>query len=78
LIRRRKHSSCFQRHTQGGAQAFIAVDEKGTEAAAATGFSAEPSSMPLNVEFNHPFFYLIQNVETGEILFLGRVMDPSQ
>lgn len=34
--------------------------------------------MPLNVEFNHPFFYLIQNVETGEILFLGRVMDPSQ
>ena len=63
---------------EGIHQAFIAVDEKGTEAAAATGFSAEPSSMPLTVEFNRPFFYLIQDVETGEILFLGRVMDPSQ
>ena len=62
---------------KGVHQAFIAVDEKGTEAAAATGVSAGPASMPLNVEFNHPFFYLIQDVETGEILFLGRVMDPS-
>lgn len=35
-------------------------------------------SEPLKIEFNHPFIYWIEEIESGEILFLGRVMDPSQ
>lgn len=62
-------------------KAFVAVDEKGTEAAAATGVIMAPTSMapPPNVEvtIDRPFIFLIRDIETGAILFLGRVLDPS-
>jgi len=62
-------------------KAMIAVDEKGTEAAAATAVVMATKSMPMPeepVEFtaDHPFFFLIRDRETGSILFLGRVMNP--
>ena len=62
-------------------QAFISVDEKGTEAAAATGVvmnlkSAMPS--PTNTfRADHPFIFLIQDKETNTILFLGKVTNPN-
>jgi serpin B len=61
---------------------FIAVDEKGTEAAAATAVvmmrataMARPKP-PLEVKVDRPFIYAIQHVPSGLCLFLGRVTDP--
>src|SRR3984893_6205222 len=61
---------------------FIAVDEKGTEAAAATAVAmATTSAMvkkdpPVEVKVDRPFLYAIQHVPSGTCLFLGRVTDP--
>jgi len=60
-------------------KAFVAVDEAGTEAAAATAVIMEYSAVPEHpVEFtiDRPFIFLIRDIETGAILFVGRVMDP--
>jgi serpin B len=60
-------------------QAFIAVDEKGTEAAAATAVVVRATSAPLRpteLTIDRPFLFLIQDDETGAILFMGRVADP--
>jgi serpin B len=61
-------------------QAFISVDEQGTEAAAATAVIMRLTSAggePVTVNLDHPFLFAIQNDPTGEILFLGQVTDPS-
>ncbi|MGM0401947.1 MAG: serpin family protein, partial [Chloroflexota bacterium] len=60
-------------------KAFVAVDEEGTEAAAATGVVMAESAPLSPVEFtaDHPFIFLIRDRETETILFVGRVMDPS-
>jgi serpin B len=60
-------------------KATITVDEKGTEAAAATAILAMPSSGgggPKTMTLDHPFIFAIQDRETGAVLFLGRVTDP--
>ncbi len=59
-------------------QAYVKVDEKGTEAAAATAVAMVMSAMPQEKRFraDHPFIFIIQEKETGNILFLGKVMDP--
>ncbi len=58
--------------------AFIAVDEEGTEAAAATGVEIGIESYTPISEFraDRPFLFLIQETESGNILFLGRVVNP--
>jgi serpin B len=60
-------------------QAFVAVDEEGTEAAAATAVIASLSSMPqpATLTLDRPFIFLIQDDQTGSILFVGQVNDPS-
>ena len=61
---------------------FIAVDEKGTEAAAATAVAMMAGSAmikrpePVIVKVDRPFLYAIQHVPSGACLFLGRVTDP--
>jgi len=55
---------------------YVSVNEEGTEAAAATGVSMT-LSLPLMMVVDHPFIFLIRDIETGTILFMGRVMDPS-
>jgi len=57
-------------------KAFVAVDEKGTEAAAATAIGAEPVSLPPKFTVDRPFLVLIEDTETKTVLFLGRVMKP--
>lgn len=63
-------------------QAYVKVDEKGTEAAAATAVGMRVTSalpMPSRIfRADHPFIFLIQEKETGNILFIGRVTDPTQ
>lgn len=62
-------------------QAFIETNEEGTEAAAATvviiGTTSFPPSTPFAFVADHPFIYLIREVTTGSIIFMGRVSDPS-
>jgi serpin B len=61
-------------------QAYVDVNEEGTEAAAATGvtmklLSAGPERTPV-FRADHPFLFLIRDVPSGSILFLGRTMNP--
>ncbi len=61
-------------------KAFVSVDEEGTEAAAATAVLMPTSAMPqepVEVTVDHPFLVLIRDIQTGTILFVGRVVDPS-
>ncbi len=60
-------------------KSFVAVDEKGTEAAAATAVvvgvtSADP---PVEVTVDRPFIFVIRDIETGAVLFVGRVLNPA-
>jgi len=60
-------------------KAFVAVDEAGTEAAAATAVIMKLTALPtapVEVTVNRPFIFLIRDIETNTILFLGRVLDP--
>ncbi|MBA3779772.1 MAG: serpin family protein [Chloroflexi bacterium] len=62
-------------------QANIDVDEKGTEAAAATVVGMDTSgggpAEVCDIAADQPFLFAIRDVETGAILFLGRIVDPS-
>lgn len=60
-------------------QANIDVDELGTEAAAATAVSMAESGPPRHVTMtvDRPFLFVIRDVPTGTVLFMGRVADPS-
>lgn len=59
-------------------QGFVEVNEKGTEAAAATAVGMIETSVTPSFYADHPFIFLIQDNESGNILFMGRVADPSQ
>jgi len=60
-------------------EAYIEVDENGTEGAAATGVSMEGRSMPLvpvdptSFVADHPFLYAVVHKQTGALVFLGKV-----
>ncbi len=61
-------------------KAFVSVDEAGTEAAAATAVviremaAIEPS---VEMSIDHPFIFMIRDLETGTILFVGKLIDPT-
>jgi serpin B len=60
-------------------RAAIAVGEAGTEAAAASAVVMPPSGEPVDlmrVTVDRPFLFLIRDLQTGTMLFLGRVVDP--
>jgi len=60
-------------------KAFVSVDEAGTEAAAASAVIMKLTSAPADpavVTVDRPFIFLIRDIETGAILFFGRVVNP--
>ena len=58
-------------------KAFVAVDEEGTEAAAATGVVIGLAAMPeYSMTVDQPFVFLIRDIQTNSILFIGRVLNP--
>jgi serpin B len=65
-------------------RAYVELNEEGTEAAATTAVTKVKSAEtfeptpPAEFRADHPFLFLIQHEETGAILFMGRVADPSQ
>jgi serpin B len=59
-------------------KADIKVNEEGTEAAAATGIAVPVEAPPpATLTLNRPFLFAILDRESGALLFLGRVLDPS-
>lgn len=60
-------------------QAFVAIDEFGTEAAAATAvvIGLESAPPPAELSLDRPWLFMIIHDQTGEPLFLGQVTDPS-
>jgi len=64
-------------------KAFVSVDETGTEAAAATAVMMAGSAPgpkpkePVTVTIDRPFIFLIRDIDTGAILFIGRVLNPA-
>ena len=61
-------------------KAYIEVNEEGTEAAAATSVIMQLTAIIETVSFNadHPFVFLIQHKETGNVLFMGKIVDPTK
>jgi serpin B len=60
---------------------WIQVDEEGTEAACAAALACEAGKLdelPPEFTCDHPFLYLIRDMNTGAVLFLGRVMEPKE
>lgn len=57
---------------------FVSIDEKGTEAAAATAVVVGTTSVPepATLVVDKPFVFFIRDRPTGAILFVGRVVDP--
>lgn len=62
-------------------KAFVSVDESGTEAAAAVAVIVSLTSVSpetsVEITIDHPFMFLVRDIETGAILFVGRVMNPN-
>ena len=61
-------------------KAYVAVDEDGTEAAAASAVIVGTTALPSDtaeMKVDRPFLFLIRDNPTGTVLFLGRVSDPS-
>jgi serpin B len=60
-------------------KAFVSVDEAGTEAAAATAVTVARAALtqPKDVKVDRPFVFMIRDIETGAVLFLGHVVHPS-
>ena len=61
-------------------QAFVLVDETGTEAAAATAVIMKATAMPMKpiqMTVDRPFIFLIRDIKTGSVIFVGRVTNPA-
>ncbi|RKY32251.1 MAG: serpin family protein, partial [Candidatus Omnitrophota bacterium] len=61
-------------------QAYVKVDEKGTEAAGATGVVIKVTGVFTKKKIfkaDHPFIFIIQEKNTGNILFVGKIFKPA-
>lgn len=55
---------------------YMKVNEEGTEAAGATSIGIVVTSAPTPIIFNRPFLFVISEVNTGAIMFVGRIVNP--
>jgi len=61
-------------------KAYVDVNEKGTEAAAATGIAVGRAALPRQIptfKADHPFVFVIRDNHSGSVLFMGRVVNPN-
>lgn len=58
-------------------KASLDVDERGTEAAAATAAEIMAVALPPTIEFSHPFLMLIFDRDTNSTLFIGKIVNPT-
>lgn len=58
-------------------EAWVKVDEEGTEAAAATGVVVDEVSAPEPLVADRPFVFVVRDDLTGSLLFVARVADPT-
>jgi len=63
-------------------QSFVEVNEEGTEAAAATAVvmnerAMKPTTGPVEFRADHPFIFIIEHEGSGQMLFMGKVENPS-
>ncbi len=59
-------------------QSFVEVDEKGTEAAAATVVIIKDTSAGIYFYANRPFVFVIRDNRTNSVLFIGKMMNPGK
>ena len=59
-------------------QAILEINEEGTTAAAATRVNHKAKSQTPTFKADHPFLYLIIDNRSGNILFCGRIVDPTK
>uniref|UniRef100_A0A8C5QUK4 Serpin domain-containing protein n=1 Tax=Leptobrachium leishanense TaxID=445787 RepID=A0A8C5QUK4_9ANUR len=57
-------------------KATLSIDEKGTEAAGATGIEITPTSLPPSVIIDVPFLFAVYKSDTHSLLFFGRIVNP--
>jgi len=57
-------------------EAWVRVNEKGTEAAAATAVIIGRVSIPESLVADRPFLFFVRDRPTGAVIFAGRVVDP--
>ncbi len=59
-------------------EAFVSVDEAGTEAAAATAviMKLTAAEETVTMSLDHPFIFLIRDLKTNTVLFVGKVLNP--
>jgi len=58
-------------------QAFVTVNEYGTEAAAATAVIVSEMGIPRHLDVDRPFIFFIRDLQTGSVLFIGRILNPA-
>lgn len=59
-------------------KAMLEIEESGTKAAAASAIGMVERSIPETVRIDRPFAFIIHHIKTGEILFMGKLSDPSK
>ncbi|XP_063149812.1 serpin A12-like [Candoia aspera] len=59
-------------------KAVIMIDERGTEASAATSMDLVPMSIPTIMRYNRPFILIIQEQKTQSILFMANILNPTE
>ncbi|XP_069462602.1 alpha-1-antiproteinase-like [Ambystoma mexicanum] len=70
-------SACKLKVSKALHKAVLSVDEKGTEAAAATALQLVPLCLPPTIKFDRPFLVVIYETETKSYLFTGKIVNPT-
>ena len=74
-----KRDNCLQITHSIKQKSYIEVNEKGTKASAATIATVDENSanVPIDIEFDKPFIYIIKQSNSDDILFFGVVYTPT-